>query len=771
MHAHVTEFEAFVSRLTDATLPGIEVSPDGRWTALFLPEARGRIDDLRQPCQWIGGFAINPLTHGPYIQSAARTLTLIENPTGICCPVKLPVEASLYSCGFSGTAVYFAVAAVTYDGVELFCIHCASGHVRSVPGLKLNGCWLALDSPPARWCGATHQLVCRSVPKPIPRRAQTRFHRAAAVYDSRESAGWVYRVDHSIRGSSRLLNDHDLRECFESQIEIVDMEVGTRRAVGDPEVCFAVNMSPDAAHLLVQRCRPPFHPDTMLTAFARMIDVWDASTGRMLWRNETDAATSEIGARVNRSAWQWDPFETATLVWIERRARLPDAVVALAAPFDEERQIYQSDDPCHRLAFTTAGNLIVWTLNTSGTTTIRYVSAEDGAASSLGEVPVVASGNRRSQSLATLGVGVLAASPSAQSLIVEHKQCIYIHRQHLIDGYWQADVQQVECVSGATRDVWQSAASRFEVAVSVMPDAQALVIATEAADEAPRFVLQPIGSSSMASSLPRRPVAMVVRPEERLLSYTRDDGITLEAMHYRAAHLAADAPCLIWIYPNVDRIADVDYVTTRHRYVGFENFAPVPPLDFLARGFSVVPFAPMPVTGMGDALLESLIEQLIADATALADVLFAERLATPGRLVIGGHGLGGWAVAILLAHTSLFAAGVSCSGAYTAPNMLIAPGRRIYRELWRRGDLLQQLSPLGWAEKIRRPLLLVHGEREGPAPVDSAKESRDLFAAIATAGGTVRCVSLPYEEHAYVAPESKWRLMEETATWFSQHVS
>jgi len=120
----------------------------------------------------------------------------------------------------------------------------------------------------------------------------------------------------------------------------------------------------------------------------------------------------------------------------------------------------------------------------------------------------------------------------------------------------------------------------------------------------------------------------------------------------------------------------------------------------------------------------------------------------------------------LLAHTDLFAAGIARSGAY---NRSLTPFgfQAERRSFWEAADVYDRMSPFRYADKIRTPLLLVHGERDansGTFPIQSER----LFQAIQGTGGTARLVVLPHESHGYIARESVLHTLAEQFGWLER---
>ena len=74
-----------------------------------------------------------------------------------------------------------------------------------------------------------------------------------------------------------------------------------------------------------------------------------------------------------------------------------------------------------------------------------------------------------------------------------------------------------------------------------------------------------------------------------------------------------------------------------------------------------------------------------------------------------------------------------------------------------------------YADKIKTPLLMIHGEADnnsGTFPIQSER----LFNAIKGHGGTVRFVLLPFEAHGYVAKENLLHKLWEMNEWMNKYV-
>src|ERR1043166_5326759 len=106
----------------------------------------------------------------------------------------------------------------------------------------------------------------------------------------------------------------------------------------------------------------------------------------------------------------------------------------------------------------------------------------------------------------------------------------------------------------------------------------------------------------------------------------------------------------------------------------------------------------------------------------------------------------------LLAHSRLFRAGIARSGAY---NRSLTPFgfQTERRTFWEAQDVYLKMSPFLSADKIKDPILFIHGEADdntGTFPVQSER----MYQAMKGMGATVRLVMLPHEAHGYLGRES-----------------
>jgi dipeptidyl aminopeptidase/acylaminoacyl peptidase len=179
--------------------------------------------------------------------------------------------------------------------------------------------------------------------------------------------------------------------------------------------------------------------------------------------------------------------------------------------------------------------------------------------------------------------------------------------------------------------------------------------------------------------------------------------------------------------------------------------------------------AAFPIVGEGDnEPNDTFIPQLVANAKAAIDAVDALGFIDRDKVAVGGHSYGAFMTANLLAHTALFKAGIARSGGY---NRTLTPFgfQAEERTYWQAPDLYFKMSPFSYANQIKVPLLLIHGENDdnsGTFPIQSER----FYQAIKGFGGTARLVSLPFEAHSYKAKESVLHMLYEMDNWLEKYL-
>lgn len=315
----------------------------------------------------------------------------------------------------------------------------------------------------------------------------------------------------------------------------------------------------------------------------------------------------------------------------------------------------------------------------------------------------------------------------------------------------------------------------FENIVELLdPKGGVLLTRVESAKDYPNYYIR-----NLKKRIAPQPITFFVNPYQALeevhkevITYKRDDGLELSGTLYLPVgydkNKKEKMPMIMWAYPREykDRASASQVTASSNTFTAPYYGSPV---YWVTRGYVVLDGASFPIIGEGDdEPNDSFREQLVANGKAAIDAVDALGYIDRNRVAVGGHSYGAFMTANLLSHSNLFAAGIARSGAY---NRTLTPFgfQREERTYWDAPEIYYNMSPFMHAEKMKTPLLLIHGEADnnsGTYPLQSER----YFNALKGLGAPVRLVMLPKESHGYVAKESILHLLWEQDQWMEKHV-
>ena len=166
--------------------------------------------------------------------------------------------------------------------------------------------------------------------------------------------------------------------------------------------------------------------------------------------------------------------------------------------------------------------------------------------------------------------------------------------------------------------------------------------------------------------------------------------------------------------------------------------------------------------GKGYARLDDVGRRMDAVKDLEARLAMARRVrpADPGRVAISGGSYGGFMVlAALVTHPSCGPPGSTSSASPTSPpssrtRARIGAGLREaeYGDLERDADLLRDISPIHRGDRIRAPLMVLHGANDPRVPVGEAEQ---IVASLRARGAAVEYLRLEDEGHGLTRLENR----------------
>src|SRR5690606_13220724 len=243
---------------------------------------------------------------------------------------------------------------------------------------------------------------------------------------------------------------------------------------------------------------------------------------------------------------------------------------------------------------------------------------------------------------------------------------------------------------------------------------------------------------------------------KEVIHYKRKDGVDLSGTLYLPAGYDRDKkeklPLLIWAYPTEYKDKSTAGQSTANpnqfTYPSYGSF-----IYWVTKGYAVLDNAAFPIIGEGTAEPnDTFIEQLVANGEAAIDAVDKLGYIDRSKVGVGGHSYGAFMTANLLTHSKLFAVGIARSGAY---NRTLTPFgfQSEQRNYWYAPEVYHTMSPFMHADKMKTPMLLIHGAADNN-PGTFTLQTERYFQALKNLGAPVRMVLLPFESHGYASEEN-----------------
>ncbi|WP_447934078.1 S9 family peptidase [Stenotrophomonas lactitubi] len=763
--------------------PSLYLSPRRDVAALMQMPSLPSIQVVAQPELKLAGLRINPRTFSDSRFSFGQKLWLMNVADGKERQISgLPASLSIASLTWSPDQKWLAfnqVDAAT-GANELWLVDVAGGSARRL----LAGLNTVLGSG-YQWLPDSRGLVVFTRPANLGAApAADGIPTGPAVQQTSQGGGVV-----SIRTYQDLLkNEADARQ-FDYYATTQPVEVsldGQRRAIGAAGIFMGFAVSPDGRFVLSQPVQRPYSYVVPVSSFPRRIEVLERSTGKLVHtvavRPLVEGLPTGNDAEVTGVrdiSWRGDA--DATLVWAEaqdggdpnKEAKVRDAVFMQAAPFDTPPVTLAQLGSRYAGISWGRGDLAL--LNESWWKTRRsktWLIAPDNASADARLL-----WDRDAQDrYADPGRPLMASDDRGRSLLQTTADggSLYLAGAGASPEGDRPFVDRFEVASGKARRLFHSQAPTYAAPVTLL-DAQAssLLISRESPDEPTNFYVQSLADTNAA---PRalthfaHPLPQLKGVQKEQIRYKRKDGVDLTATLLLPPGYDpkrdGPRPLLMWAYPGEFKSAAAASQVTDSPY-RFNAISYWGPQAFLAKGYVVLASPSMPIIGEGDKEPnDTYIEQLVANAQAAVDEVVRRGVTDREHIAIGGHSYGAFMTANLLAHTRLFKAGIARSGAY---NRTLTPFgfQAEERNYWQAQDVYQKMAPFNYADRIKDPILFIHGvddNNSGTFPLQSER----MFAAVKGLGGTARLVMLPNESHAYRARESIMTMLAESERWLEQ---
>jgi dipeptidyl aminopeptidase/acylaminoacyl peptidase len=336
-------------------------------------------------------------------------------------------------------------------------------------------------------------------------------------------------------------------------------------------------------------------------------------------------------------------------------------------------------------------------------------------------------------------------------------------------------IDELKLISGKTKRLYKSEyKDKKEDLISIQDIKKGeVLVQLQSKNEFPNYYFRNLKTGNLTQVTNfKNPFESINSVYKQVIKYNRKDGVELSGTLYLPVGYDTakkeKLPLLIWAYPqeykDKNSAGQSNQNPNEFTYPYYGSF-----VYWVTKGYAVLDNASFPIVGEGSTEPnDNFVEQLVSSAEAAIDAVDRMGYINRDKVAVGGHSYGAFMTANLLTHSKLFACGIARSGAY---NRTLTPFgfQSEQRNYWDAPEVYYTMSPFMNAEKMKTPLLLVHGDADNN-PGTFTLQTERYFQALKGLGAPVRMVLLPKESHGYAAKENILHLLWEQDQFLEKYL-
>ncbi|MGH1335829.1 MAG: alpha/beta hydrolase family protein [Aureispira sp.] len=765
-----------------ARVPFVQVDRQGRY-ALFIHRASyPSLASLYEPEMRLAGLRVNPMlnisSREVYYNNIEIKVLATDERQQV---VGLPEQARLSNFTWSVDQTKLAFTQTTNDGVEAWYLDLTTAAAHKLTAASVN----ANVGRPLVWMQDGESLLIRMLPPNRP-----------ALYDTKTQvpAGPTISESDGSKAQNRTYQDllktptdvHNFLVLTSAELYQVDLQGGQKRWLEETALYRSCLVSPDGNFVLVTALEQPFSYLVPYTRFPHHSKVYTKEGVYVETVNEVplveDVPQGFMSVRTGRRLLRWRGDQPASLMWAEA---LDEGDAAKEVPYRDAVYSYVIDkkeqEPVLLLQTINRFDTIEWGTdqlaiahdywwNTRNTKVYQFNPSDNTIA------PKVLIDRNYQDEYNDPGHFITNRNEWGRSALeIKDNHLYLIGEGHSAKGQFPF-VDRLNLETLENERLYESTyTDRLEELYFPLDlEKGEFLVRLQSPVDYPNFYRRNIYEKEALQQIThfQNPFQGLQDIHKEVITYERKDGVQLSGKLYLPIGYditqPTKKPLIIWAYPREykDNDSAGQVVNNSNEFI-YPFYGSM--VYWVTRGYVVLDDASFPIVGEKETQPnDTLIEQLIANAAAAIDALDERGYIDRERVAVAGHSYGAFMTANLLSHCDLFAAGIARSGAY---NRTLTPFgfQSEERNYWEAPATYQKVSPFMSADKMKTPLLLVHGAADnnsGTYPLQSER----YFNALRGLGATARLVMLPQESHGYVAKESILHLLWEQDRWLEKYV-
>lgn len=736
------------------------------------------LKDLNQEEMRLAGLRINPKTNISSTLSYVNNIKIKKVGEKKEIHVKnLPEEARLSYFSFSPDEKYLSFTNTTSNGVELWVVELATGKAKKVTKDNLN----ANMGRPYSWMKDSNSFIVCALPSDRPELLdEDSFLPTGPIVAT--SSGEVSQNRTYQDMLKNKFDEENFKILTTSELFIVEVN-GKMTPFANAGIYSGISVSPDGEYVMVSSIHEPFSYMVPYYRFPFTTKIYDAKGNHI--KEVNNVPLNEVlpqgfsSVREGKRSMGWRADQPSTLYYVEALDRgdqaneveFRDEVFIWEAPFTKE------PESLFKLSSRYAG--INWGNEENLFISEFWFDTRNIKTHWLNPT------TKESKLIVDRNYQDVYSDPgdfyTEKNKFGRETVVVKENKVHLIgDGYTKEGqfpyIDELDLTTFETKRIYTiNSTDKKEDIIDVLNlDRGEILLRSQSPVDYPNFYIRNYKQNidiQLTNFL--NPFESLKGVHKEVITYFREDGVELSGTLYLPAGYDKEAkteklPLLIWAYPTeyVDK-ATAGMSTKNPNSFTYPYYGSF--VYWVAKGYAVLDDASFPIVGEGDKEPnDTFIEQLIANGKAAIDAVDSLGYIDRKRVGVGGHSYGAFMTANLLSHSDLFACGIARSGAY---NRTLTPFgfQREQRNYWDNPDLYNRMSPFMSADKMKTPMLLVHGEDDNNSGTYTEQTKR-YFDALKNLGAPVRMVLLPKESHGYVAKENIFHLLYEQDVFLEKYL-
>jgi dipeptidyl aminopeptidase/acylaminoacyl peptidase len=759
--------------------PSVSMDTKKEYLLLSYRNTYKTLDDLNQTEMRLGGLRINPLTNISSTVTYVNNLKIRKISNKYETQISgLPLNAKISNVAWSQNEKKIAFTNTTHSGVELWVIDVASATAKKITSDNLN----ANLGSPFSWMKDNETLLVKVLPK----------NRPALINDKKDlPKGPTVSVSDGSKSQNRTYQDLLKNKSDEANFDaLVTSELyiittsGTASLFKPADIYAGESFSPDGNYLMLTTIQKPYSYIVPYSRFPQKSVVYDL-TGKEI-KQVNEVPLTEImpkgfsSVRTGKRSMSWRADKPATLVFVEaldegdqaKKVDYRDELFQWNAPFNST--------PTSMMKTQQRFGEIIWGNDSFA---IAYDSWYDTRntktyllnPSNPNEAPKVISDRNSQDIYSDPGNFETKKNEFGRYVIsIENGNAYLIGDGHSKEGQFPF-IDELNLKTLKTKRLYISKIKDKKedlISIEDFKKGEVLVM-IQSKNDYPNYYFRNIKSGKLSPITDfKNPFESIKNVYKEVIKYKRKDGVDLSGTLYLPANYdltkKEKLPLLIWAYPaefkDKNSAGQNDKNPNEFTFPNYGSF-----VYWVTKGYAVLDDASFPIIGEGatepnDTFIKQLVDDAEAAINAVANLGYINRK----KVAVGGHSYGAFMTANLLTHSNLFACGIARSGAY---NRTLTPFgfQSEQRNYWDVPAIYNEMSPFMNADKMKTPLLLIHGEADNN-PGTFTLQTERYFQALKNLGAPTRMIILPKEAHGYVAKENILHLLWEQDQFLEKYL-